>query len=132
MRISDWSSDVCSSDLAKAAELGALFARSEGMKTGSDADRALWQDIGTADTELEAIDARLTAATPGYFELVKPALVGEASATAMLAADEAFLMIVPTPRGTPRLVVTREGIAWPRTTMQIGKAAVRERGCTYG
>src|SRR3546814_6055820 len=103
--------------------LGALFARSEGMKTGSDADRALWQDIGTADTELEAIDARLTAATPGYFELVKPALVGEASATAMLAADEAFLMIVPTPRGTPSLVVTREGIDWHRSTLTEAKLA---------
>lgn len=108
---------------AKAAELGALFARSEGMKTGSDADRALWQDIGTADTELEAIDARLTAATPGYFELVKPALVGEASATAMLAADEAFLMIVPTPRGTHSLVVTREGIDWHRSTMTEAELA---------
>src|SRR3546814_16685140 len=87
------------------------------MKTGSDADRALWQDIGTADTELEAIDARLTAATPGYFELVKPALVGEASATALLAADEAFLMIVPTPRGTHSTGVTREAIDWHRSTM---------------
>src|SRR3546814_5073325 len=132
MRISDWSSDVCSSDLAKAAELGALFARSEGMKTGSDADRALWQDIGTADTELEAIDARLTAATPGYFELVKPALVGEASATAMLAADEAFLMIVPTPRGPHSLVVTRAGIDWHRSTMTEAELAGHVRPLLWG
>src|SRR3546814_20093024 len=46
-----------------------------------------------------------------------PALVGEASATAMLAAAEAFLMIVPTPRGTHSLVVTREGIDCHRSTM---------------
>jgi CHAT domain-containing protein len=102
---------------AKAAELGALFAKSEGIKTGSEADRALWQDIGTADAALKAIDARLTAATPGYFELIKPALLNEASAKALLAANEAFLMIVPTPRGTHSLVVTRDGIDWHRSAM---------------
>lgn len=108
---------------AKAAELGALFARSEGMKTGSEADRALWQDIGTANTALEAIDARLTAATPGYFELIKPALLNEASAKALLGADEAFLMIVPTPRGTHSLIVTHEGIDWHRSAMTEAELA---------
>ncbi|MBE1529521.1 CHAT domain-containing protein [Sphingopyxis sp. OAS728] len=102
---------------AKAAEIGALFARSESMKTGSEADRALWQEIGSANAELEAIDARLTAATPGYFELVKPALLDEPSARALLADDEAFLMIVPTPRGTHSLVLTRESIEWHRSAM---------------
>ncbi|GAO77497.1 CHAT domain-containing tetratricopeptide repeat protein [Sphingopyxis sp. C-1] len=108
---------------AKAAELGALFARSEGMKTGSEADRALWQDIGTANTALEAIDARLTAATPGYFELIKPAMLNEASAKALLGADEAFLMIVPTPRGTHSLIVTHEGIDWHRSAMTEAELA---------
>lgn len=108
---------------AKAAELGALFARSESVKTGSDADRALWQEIGTANSALEAIDARLTAATPGYFELVKPALLDEASAKDLLAADEAFLMIVPTARGTHSLVVTREGIDWHRSAMTEAELA---------
>jgi CHAT domain-containing protein len=102
---------------AKAAELGALFARSESTKAGSDADRALWQEIGTANAALEAIDARLTAATPGYFELVKSALLDEPSARRLLAADEAFLMIVPTPRGTHSLVVTRDGVEWHRSAM---------------
>ena len=102
---------------AKATELGALFARSESVKVGSDADRALWQEIATANAALEAIDARLTTATPGYFELVKPALLDEPSAKVLLAPDEAFLMIVPTPRGTHSLVVTREGIEWNRSTM---------------
>lgn len=108
---------------AKAAELGALFARSEGMKVGSDADRALWQEIGTANAALEEIDARLTAATPGYFELVKPALLPEASAKALFAADEAFLMIVPTARGTHSLVVTREGIDWHRSAITEAELA---------
>lgn len=102
---------------AKAAELGALFARSESVRAGSDADRALWQEIGTTNAALEAIDARLTAATPGYFELVKPALLDEPSSKALLAPDEAFLMIVPTARGTHSLVVTREGIEWHRSAM---------------
>lgn len=102
---------------AKAAELSALFARSEGMKSGSEADRALWQQIGIANSALETIDARLAAATPGYAELVKPALLDEAGAKALLAADEAFLMIVPTSRGTHSLVVTREGINWHRSVL---------------
>lgn len=108
---------------AKAAELGALFARSESVKTGSDADRALWQEIGTANSALEAIDARLTAATPGYFELVKPALLDEASAKGLLATDEAFLMIVPTARGTHSFVVTRDGIDWHRSAMTEAELA---------
>lgn len=106
---------------AKAAELGALFARSESTKAGSDADRALWEEIGTANAALEAIDARLTAATPGYFELVKPALLDEPSAKTLLAANEAFLMIVPTPRGTHSLVVTRDGIEWHRSAITEAK-----------
>ncbi len=102
---------------AKTSELAALFARSESVRAGSDADRALWQEIGTANAALETIDARLTAATPGYFELVKPALLDEPSARTLLADDEAFLTIVPTPRGTHSLVVTREGIEWHRSEM---------------
>src|SRR3546814_15915799 len=35
----------------------------------------------------------------------------------MLAADEAFLMFVPKPRGMQSLVVKREGIDWHRSTM---------------
>lgn len=108
---------------AKAADLAALFARSESTKAGSDADHALWQEIGAANSALEAIDARLTAATPGYFELVKPALIDEPSARMLLAADEAFLMIVPTPRGTHSMVVTREGIDWHRSAMTEAELA---------
>ncbi|MGL3822906.1 CHAT domain-containing protein [Sphingopyxis sp. R3-92] len=51
------------------------------------------------------------------YELVKPALLDVPSAKALLAADEAFLMIVPTPRGTHSLVVTREGLEWHRSAM---------------
>lgn len=108
---------------AKAADLAALFARSESTKAGSDADRALWQEIGAANSALEAIDARLTAATPGYSELVKPALIDEPSARMLLTADEAFLMIVPTPRGTHSMVVTREGIDWHRSAMTEAELA---------
>lgn len=108
---------------AKAAALGLLFATSESMKAGSEADRMLWQEITTANEALEAIDARLAAATPGYFELVKPQLLDEPSAKALLAADEAFVMIVPTSRGTHSLVVTREGISWHRSAMTEAELA---------
>lgn len=102
---------------AKAAELSELFSRSERVTTGSDADRALWEEIGTANAALETIDARLAAATPGYFELVKPDLLDQTAAQHLLAADEAFLMIVPTSRGTHSLVITREGVSWHRSGM---------------
>lgn len=108
---------------ARAAALGLLFAKSESIKAGSEADRALWQEIGLANAALEAIDARLAAATPGYFELVKPQLLDEPSAKALLAADEAFVMIVPTSRGTHSLVVTREGIGWHRSAMTEAELA---------
>lgn len=115
--------DLAAERDAKVTELSLLFSKSESTKTGSDADRALWQEIGTANAALEAIDARLAAATPGYFELVKPALLDEASAKALLAADEAFVMIVPTSRGTHSLVVTREGIDWHRSAMTEAELA---------
>lgn len=108
---------------AKAAELGLLFARSESTKAGSEADRALWQEITKANEALEAIDTRLAAATPGYFELVKPQLLDEPSAKALLAVDEAFVMIVPTSRGTHSLVVTREGVSWHRSAMTEAELA---------
>lgn len=108
---------------AKAAELGLFFAKSESTKAGSEADRALWQEIMTANEALEAIDTRLAAATPGYFELVKPQLLDEPSTKALLAADEAFVMIVPTSRGTHSLVVTREGISWHRSAITEAELA---------
>lgn len=108
---------------AKAAELAALFARTESVKTGSDEDRALWDRITAADEELGAIDARLAGTTPGYFELVRPALLDAAEAQALLAPDEAFLMIVPTARGTHSLLVTHDGLAWHRSAMTDAELA---------
>src|SRR3546814_16130441 len=51
MRISDWSSDVCSSDLARS---GGLVDRliGERARTADDADRALGEDVARHDTAL--------------------------------------------------------------------------------
>lgn len=108
---------------AKVADLAALFARSTSVKTGSEADRKLWDEILTANEALAAIDARLAAATPGYFELVRPALLDAAAAKALLGPDEAFLMIVPTDRGTHSLLITHGDIRWHRSDMTEAELA---------
>ncbi|PQM26592.1 hypothetical protein CVO77_16385 [Sphingopyxis lindanitolerans] len=112
---------------AKAAELTALFARTESVRTGSAADRDLWDQIHGANEALAVIDARLAAATPGYFELVRPEMLDAAKAQALLAPDEAFLLIVPTERGTHSLVVTREGLVWHRSDLTEADLAGRVR-----
>ncbi|WP_260583770.1 CHAT domain-containing protein [Sphingopyxis sp. PET50] len=63
------------------------------------------------------IDQQIAAASPGYFELVRPQALTLAQAQALLAPDEAVLLIVPTPLGTHSVVVTHDGLDWHRSDM---------------
>jgi CHAT domain-containing protein/tetratricopeptide (TPR) repeat protein len=64
---------------------------------------------------LAAIDQRLLAEFPDYFSLIKPQALDIAATQALLGAEEAILLAVPTPFGTQLMAVTREGVEWARS-----------------
>jgi CHAT domain-containing protein len=66
----------------------------------------------------EDIDTRIRAAAPGYFELVRPKALSVENARALLAPDEAMLLIVPSARGTHLALVTHDGVTWRRSDLK--------------
>ena len=107
------------------AEYGAALANS-----GPEIE-TLKQDLRAAkariDARMAAIDAILRNDFPNYFALVRPNPLDVAAAQALLADDEAILMVVPTELGTHVLGVSRTGIEWVRSpwTRDQVDAAVR-------
>lgn len=65
----------------------------------------------------DEVDRAITAAAPGYFEFIRPRALTLAEAQALLAPDEAMLMIVPTEFGTHSLLVTRDTLDWHRSDL---------------
>src|SRR3546814_17663306 len=105
MRISDWSSDVCSSDLAAILPIG-------------DNQTLLWGM--TARERLR----RIAAAHKLAFDAAAPGNVLLASLD--YAFDPAWVAHLADKHGT---VVTREGV--PVLAHEIGRASGRARGCQY-
>jgi CHAT domain-containing protein len=100
---------------------------------GDDVDTVSQREQLAADkTNLEArldtINQQLRARAPDYFALIQPEPLDVAQAKALLAADEAALMLIPTEFGTHIMLVTSEGIAWQRSDWsqdRIGSAVQR-------
>lgn len=65
----------------------------------------------------DGLDASIRTGAPGYFELVRPQPLSVDQARALLAPDEALLMIVPTRFGTHSLLVTHDSINWHRSDL---------------
>ncbi|WP_428627542.1 CHAT domain-containing protein [Sphingopyxis sp.] len=70
---------------------------------------------------------KIAAASPGYFELVRPQPLSLADAQALLAPDEAVLMIVPTAFGTHSLLVTHDSLDWHRSDMKEAELGAHVR-----
>lgn len=79
------------------------------------------------ENEMKAIDARLRTEAPDYFAFVRPSALSLKQTQAMLAADEAVLMVVPTEFGTHVMAVSDDGIKWARSDWKVGQinAAVK-------
>jgi CHAT domain-containing protein/tetratricopeptide (TPR) repeat protein len=76
-------------------------------------------------TRLDEIDAVLRANYPPYFTLIRPEPLDVAATQAMLAPDEAILLVVPTEYGTHVVGVSRDRILWvrsPRTREEVDGA----------
>src|SRR3546814_14014567 len=111
MRISDWSSDVCSSDLASADEIEA-----EGVR------RALAR-AAAADLRIVVLDATAWPSLPAE-------LRGRLGADDVIVANKCDLATLPAGatigglQVRPNSVKTAAGLG----AIQIGNASVRERG----
>ncbi len=125
---------------ARGPDLAALVARREAAEeawsrgaaalavaladTGAAGD-ALRQQRRTeqqaADRDLAAVDADLRARFPDYFALIRPEALNQAAAQAMLAADEAIVMIVPTAYGTHVMALSADDGTWVRATITSGQ-----------
>src|SRR3546814_20259655 len=116
MRISDWSSDVCSSDLAEAAPA----------------------DVGAVGTDLPAGDAPAPPPPGGWYaDRIYPADAMEHSRHAMMAENGAqrvgfvSLNLAEYQARKGRDGFRWEGEAWYGGDIKIGRASSRERVCQY-
>src|SRR5690606_33676285 len=75
----------------------------------------------------EEVDRAIAAAAPGYFEFIRPRPLTLAEAQALLAPDEAMLMIVPTEFGTHGLLVTNQSLDWHRSDLDEGRLGAHVR-----
>lgn len=97
------------------AELDAVMAALLASESDQSAMRAqLRQRQTEIDSEAAAIDARLQAEAPQYFEFVAQQSLGEAEASALMGPHDAAMVVVPTRYGTHVMVVTSAGVTWNR------------------
>src|SRR3546814_19397360 len=109
MRISDWSSDVCSSDLA--------------VKYGATRDNVLGLVAVTGSGEVIRVGSNTTKDATGYD--LTHLLVGREGTLALIVEATLKLAPLPTRRASPRAAYA--DVASPA----IGRAAGRERVCQY-
>src|SRR3546814_11147753 len=128
MRISDWSSDVCSSDLSS---IRRVIARDEAP--GSErAPRNSGDILDLRDEQADVPEAETAEAE----ELVSTSSADaarqslEALSAAITPASAAPAPAKPVPGGRTMEEVVIDALR-PMRTEQIGRASCRERGCKY-
>src|SRR3546814_12688407 len=110
MRISDWSSDVCSSDLRHGVSLRPLVLHAE-------RDRAVRRDVEMADRKLVAI--------------VRPARFGDQSALVAVDIGERGPHGRKIELGAREIRMGADAAVADGKRMEIGRASCRERVCQY-
>ncbi|MEO1045305.1 MAG: CHAT domain-containing tetratricopeptide repeat protein [Pseudomonadota bacterium] len=106
--------------LRKRAELGiedAPTLAQGDLASDRQAREAIYNAIRRKNFRRSEINQAIAVAAPGYFELVRPRPLDLASAQAMLGADEAFLLVVPSARGIHTLLLTGESVQWQRSAL---------------
>ena len=87
-------------------------------QTGPEAE-TLKARLRSEGTRLEArmltIDANLRQSFPEYFSLIRPEALDIEAVQALLAPDEALLMVMPTEFGTHVIAVTHNEFSWARS-----------------
>ncbi|MGQ0277240.1 CHAT domain-containing protein [Sphingopyxis sp. Q841] len=87
----------------------------------------LQSEIARKDDRRAQVDAAIAAATPDYFALIRPRPLAIAEAQALLAPDEAFVMLVPSEFGTHVLLVTHDALRWNRADMPAAEVNAHVR-----
>lgn len=116
------------------AERDRLVAQSDGLTSQisegglpQPEQEALWSRVLALGNQVEALDARIAAAAPEYFALVRPGPLGRAAARALMGPDEAALILVPSPLGTHLLLVDRDGLDWKRAELPEAELNLKVR-----
>jgi CHAT domain-containing protein/tetratricopeptide (TPR) repeat protein len=73
------------------------------------------------EARMAALDEELRKSAPEYFALIRPAALPAAAAQQLLGPDEAALVVVPTFFGTHVVAVTREGLHWSRSALDMNR-----------
>jgi len=95
--------------------LDGQIAASHGGGVTAGRPAAILQDLDRVQARIGAIDARLRAEAPDYFALIRPEPLDVPAAQALLAPDEAILLVVPSTSGTHVMAVTRDNAQWWRS-----------------
>src|SRR3546814_13252888 len=129
MRISDWSSDVCSSDLFDAAD--STFSVALSGQEAIELRRWVMGPEGNARGRRRGLAARLSDLA-SYDEQGGEAIRAAAEAARALPADEWLKRIVADETFGPveQLLEAVRGTVYARAAdTEIGRATCRERGC---
>ena len=97
-----------------------LSTLAAGTLSGRERERqiSLVQDDISRQTQARArVDAAIRSAAPEYFPLVRPQALTIAQARALLAPDEAVLIVVPSRYGTHVMLVSARQFAWQRVAL---------------
>src|SRR3546814_12628273 len=124
MRISDWSSDVCSSDLFDAFFQNTMFhevAHGLGIKNTLDGEGTVREALKDQASSFEEGKADIL----GLYMIRQLADMGELDKTKLMDNYVTFLA------GILRSVRFGAADAHAKANMEIGRAACRERGCKY-
>ena len=100
---------------ANSSEHGQALASLDRGRAVAGQQRLLQAARARIEARISEVDAVLRRDFPQYFALVRPEALDVAAAQALLAPDEAVLMVVPTEFGTHVMAVTREGLRWERS-----------------
>lgn len=114
-----------------AGALGRTDDAAEAQRQGLALERA------SLEAALSQSEQRLRARLPDYFALLEPRSVALDAAQALLAPDEAMLLIIPTPFGTHSFALTSSGRNWAQsnlTEVEVNHAVQqlrRDLGATF-
>lgn len=92
------------------ADLAQSFATSAGLPGQETA--IVLRSLQRLEADIDAIDERLRSEDMDYFSLIRPQPVSVAQSQALLAPDEAILLVVPSIGGTHIVAVSRERVLW--------------------
>ena len=70
-------------------------------------------------TELDQVEQALRIRVPDYFDTIRPQPVSIARVQALLAAEEALLVLVPADEAVFSLAITHDGFAWHKTAESL-------------